>query len=64
MMKGGSAAPETAKLSGEDFNLFRGVFNASCSPIRRFRRPRRVPQFASRHTEGEGVTDAPGVVMP
>jgi uncharacterized protein (DUF1800 family) len=29
MMKGGSAGLETAKLSGEDFNLFRGVFNAA-----------------------------------
>ncbi len=43
-MNGGAAGSETSKLSGEDFNLFRGVFNAAVQayaavPRRLARRP-------------------------
>jgi uncharacterized protein (DUF1800 family) len=64
MMKGGGAGSETMKLSGEDFNLFRGVFNGAAFAAEAVPPdPRKDPQFdLAGMLNKEGVTDAPGVV--
>ncbi len=64
MTKGGSAGSETMKLNGEDFNLFRGVFNAAVRAHKAVPpEPRKVADFRlATMLKGEGVTDAPGVV--
>ncbi len=64
LMKGGKAGAETMKLNGEDFNLFRGVFNGAWFAYQKVPpAPRRVPQFnLAAMLENEGVTDASGVV--
>lgn len=60
----GGAMTETSKLSGEDFNLFRGVFNAAVRAVAAVpAEPRRAPDFSlSRTLQREGVTDAAGAV--
>jgi hypothetical protein len=64
MMKGGGAGAETMKLSGEDFNLFRGVFNAAAFAYGAVpAAPRKDPQFdLAAMLKKEGVTNAAGVV--
>src|SRR5262249_48868146 len=64
MMKGGSAGSETAKRSGEGFNLFRGGFNAAVFAYQAVPpEPRRAPQFSlAGMLQQEGVTDASAVV--
>jgi hypothetical protein len=64
MMKSGSAAPETSQLNGEDYNLFRGVFNGVIFAKQMVPpEPRKVPDFhLAAILEQEGVTDASGVV--
>ena len=64
MMKGGGAGSETMKLNGEEYNLFRGVFNASYIAYRAVPpEPRKDPLFQlASMLKQEGVTDAPGVV--
>jgi hypothetical protein len=60
-----SAAEETMKLSGEDFNLFRGVFNAAWRSWERIGpEPRRVARFrvadwlrAAQVSDAEGAVD-------
>lgn len=63
-MAKGSAGEETAKLSGEDFNLFRGVFNAAVFAVQGVPpEPRRGPQFElTAMLKGAGVSDAAGAV--
>jgi hypothetical protein len=55
---------ETSKLSGEDFNLFRGVFNAAVRAIAAVpAEPRRTADFSlSKLLQSEGVMDAAGAV--
>ena len=63
--KGGAVAgEETMKLSGEDYNLFRGVFNATIFARRAVpAEPRKVPAFRLvSMLQQEGVKDAAGVV--
>ena len=64
MLKSGAAGSETMKLSGEDFNIFRGVFNGAVSAYAAVPPdPRKYPQFdLAALLKREGVTDAPGVV--
>jgi hypothetical protein len=64
LMKGGSAPPETMKLNEEDFNLFRGVFNAAVLAQKTVPpAPRKVADFRlAAMLKKEGVTDAPGVI--
>jgi uncharacterized protein (DUF1800 family) len=64
MMKGGGAGSETMKLSGEDFNVFRGVFNAAVFAYEAVPPDaRKDPQFdLGAMLKKEGVTDAAGVV--
>jgi hypothetical protein len=64
MTKGGSAGSETMKLNGEDFNLFRGVFNAAILAHKTVPpEPRKVANFRlTAMLKKEGVTDAPGLV--
>jgi hypothetical protein len=63
---GGKAvgAEETSKLSAEDFNLFRGVFNGIVfARLRIPAPPRVVPKFSlASMLRQDGVTDAAGVV--
>ena len=63
-MKGGGAGSETSKLSGEDFNLFRGVFNAAVQAYAAVPpAPRKVADFQlSKMMQQEGIKDAAGVV--
>jgi hypothetical protein len=60
----GGAMTETSKLSGEDFNLFRGVFNAAVRAVAAVpAEPRRVADFnLSKTLQSAGVADAPGAV--
>jgi hypothetical protein len=60
----GGAMAETSKLSGEDFNLFRGVFNAAVRAIAAVpAEPRRTADFSlSKLLQSEGVMDAAGAV--
>jgi hypothetical protein len=64
MLKGGGAGSETMKLSGQDFNVFRGVFNGAAFAYEAVPPdPRKDPQFdLAAMLKKEGVTDAPGVV--
>jgi hypothetical protein len=64
MMKSGSAGLEAQKLNGEDFNVFRGVFNGAVfSHYAVPPDPRKVPDFKlAAIMKKEGVTDASGVV--
>ena len=64
LMKGGGAGAETMKMNAEDFNLFRGVFNASYFAYLAVPpEPRKDPQFnLGSMVKKDGVTDAPGVV--
>jgi hypothetical protein len=64
MMKSGGAASETSQLNGEDYNLFRGVFNGVIYAKRMIPpEPRKVPVFhLAAILKQEGVTDASGVV--
>jgi hypothetical protein len=63
-MKGGGAGSETMKLSGEDFNLFRGVFNAAAFAHEAVPPDaRKDPPFnLAAMLKKEGVTDVAGVV--
>lgn len=60
----GGAMTETSKLSGEDFNLFRGVFNAAVRAVAAVpAEPRRVAGFSvSTMLQGEQVIDATAAV--
>jgi uncharacterized protein (DUF1800 family) len=60
----GGAMTETSKLSGEDFNLFRGVFNAAVRAVAAVpAEPRRTADFnLSKMLQSAGVADAPGAV--
>ena len=64
MMKSGSAGSETQKLNGEDFNLFRGVFNGAIFSHQAVPPDsRKVPDFhLAAMLKKDGVTDATGVV--
>ncbi len=61
---GAVGAAETSKLSAEDFNLFRGVFNGIVFARQRVpQAPRVTAEFSlARMLRAEGVTDAAGVV--
>ena len=60
----GGAIVETSKVSGEDFNLFRGVFNAAVRAVASVPpEPRRTADFSlSKLLRSEGVKDAAGAV--
>lgn len=60
----GGAMTETSKLSGEDFNLFRGVFNAAVRAVAAVpAEPRRTADFnLGKMLQSAGVADAPGAV--
>jgi hypothetical protein len=62
MSKGGGN--ETAMLSGEDFNLFRGVFNAAVRAVQAVPpEPRRTADFElSAMLRSAGATTAPAAV--
>ena len=64
VMKGGGAGSETSKMSGEDFNLFRGVFNAAVEAYAAVPpAPRKVADFQlAKMMQQEGVKDANGAV--
>jgi hypothetical protein len=64
MMKSGSAGLETQKLNGEDFNVFRGVFNGAIFSHQAVPpEPRKVAEFhLTAMLKKEGVTNASGVV--
>ena len=60
----GGAMMETSKLSGEDFNLFRGVFNAAVRAVAAVPpEPRRTADFSlSKLLRNESVKDSAGAV--
>ncbi len=60
----GGAMTETSKLSGEDFNLFRGVFNAAVRAVAAVpAEPRRTADFnLGRMLKSAGIADAAGAV--
>ncbi len=64
LMKGGRAGTETMKINGEDFNIFRGVFNGCWFAVRKVPpEPQRVAEFSlAAMLRQEGVTDAAGAV--
>jgi uncharacterized protein (DUF1800 family) len=64
LAKGGAAGSETMKINGEDFNIFRGVFNGSWFAYLKVPpTPQRTAKFElAAMLKAEGVMDAPGVV--
>jgi uncharacterized protein (DUF1800 family) len=64
LMKGGMPGAETMKANGEDFNVFRGVFNGTWfAHLTVPAAPRKVAQFElAAMLKKSGVTDATGVV--
>ena len=62
MNAGGGTGSETSKLSGEDFNLFRGVFNAAVEAYAAVPPPpRKVAEFSlAKLMRQDNVTDASG----
>lgn len=64
MNKGAAGSSDTMKMQGEDFNLFRGVFNAAWRAVEMVPpEPRKTAEFRiGPMLQAENVTDAPGAV--